>query len=116
MHLASLMTSLSPIEHLRLAPGVLRHPAGLCSFTFLKESTHYCCSLDPKNPQDDKVRCPPCCTRGGGHGAKELGRSLSPDPQKWCYPAHAWALEPGLLQVPLALTQEYAAFWNHYTT
>lgn len=76
-------------EHLWLAPGALRHPAGLCSFTFLKESTHYCCSLDPKNPQDDK---------------------------KWCYPAHAWALEPGLLQVPLALTQEYAAFWNHYTT
>ncbi|XP_032215811.1 uncharacterized protein LOC116599986 [Mustela erminea] len=36
--------------------------------------------------------------------------------QKWCYPAHAWALEPGLLQVLLALTQEHAAFWNHFTT
>ncbi|XP_058383328.1 uncharacterized protein LOC131395486 isoform X2 [Diceros bicornis minor] len=76
-------------EHSRLAPGALERPAGLCSFTFLKEPTHYCCSLDPKNPQNDK---------------------------KWCYPAHAWALEPGLLQVLLALTREYAAFWNHYTT
>ncbi|XP_036718494.1 uncharacterized protein LOC118900234 isoform X2 [Balaenoptera musculus] len=65
-------------EHSWLAPRGSWNTQHLCSFTFLKEPMHYCCSLDPQNPQDDK---------------------------KWCYPAHAWALEPGLLQVFLALTK-----------
>eukprot|EP00069_Balaena_mysticetus_P005839 bmy_05023T0 len=70
------MAVLFPVEHSWLAPRGSWNTQHLCSFTFLKEPMHYCCSLDPQNPQDDK---------------------------KWCYPAHAWALEPGLLQVFLAL-------------
>ncbi|XP_057586101.1 uncharacterized protein LOC130850514 [Hippopotamus amphibius kiboko] len=73
-------------EHARLAPRGSWNPQQLRSFTFLKEQIRHWCSLDPQNPQEDK---------------------------KWCYPAHAWASEPGLLQVFLALTREYAAFWNH---
>ncbi|XP_044116292.1 uncharacterized protein LOC122913718 [Neovison vison] len=49
---------------------------------------------------------------GAGIGASRLRLQT----RKWCYPAHAWALEPGLLQVLLALTREHAAFWNHFTT
>ncbi|XP_036171707.1 uncharacterized protein LOC118659597 [Myotis myotis] len=57
-----------------------QRPAGLCPL--LSGGAHTTLASGPQNPQDDK---------------------------KWCYPAHAWASDPGLLQVLLALTQEYAA-------
>ncbi|EPQ20056.1 hypothetical protein D623_10008840 [Myotis brandtii] len=67
-------------EHLWLAPLGAQRPAGLCPL--LSGGAHTTPASGPQNPQDDK---------------------------KWCYPAHAWASDPGLLQVLLALTQEYAA-------
>ncbi|XP_035885927.1 proline-rich protein 2-like [Phyllostomus discolor] len=48
-----------------------------------------------------------------GEAGDEKGLPNPQDDKRWCCPAHAWALDPGLLQVPLALTQEYAA---HRTT
>lgn len=55
--------------------------------------------------------CPPAPSprTGGGTGPGLATHSVPPPLQKWCYPAHAWASDPGLLQVLLALTQEYAA-------
>nr|XP_027809424.1 uncharacterized protein LOC114106606 [Marmota flaviventris] len=57
------------------------------SFAFPKESTHHCCSLDPLEPSRCKEMVLP---------SSRLGLQLR-----------------GLLQVRLALDQEYAAFGNH---
>lgn len=35
-------------EHSRLAPRGSWNTPHVCSFTFLKEPIHYCCSLDPR--------------------------------------------------------------------
>ncbi|TEA11801.1 hypothetical protein DBR06_SOUSAS6910308, partial [Sousa chinensis] len=97
---------LFPVEHSRLAPRGSWNTPHVCSFTFLKEPIHYCCSLDPRTLKMTRWGVP-CHTRGAGAGGlgPRAGHSFCPDPQKWCYPAHAWALEPGLLQVFLALTE-----------
>nr|XP_040139885.1 uncharacterized protein LOC120889509 isoform X1 [Ictidomys tridecemlineatus] len=57
------------------------------SFAFPKELTHHCCSLDPLEPSRNKEMVLP---------SSRLGLQLR-----------------GLLQVRLALDQEYAAFGNH---
>ncbi|KAK1335325.1 hypothetical protein QTO34_003111 [Cnephaeus nilssonii] len=49
------------------------------------------------------------CFPEGAHTTLPSGPQNPPDDKKWCYPAHAWASDPGLLQVLLALTREYAA-------
>nr|KAF6267111.1 hypothetical protein mMyoMyo1_011834 [Myotis myotis] len=85
-----------------------QRPAGLCPL--LSGGAHTTLASGPQNPQDDKVSTPaPHPPHGRWHRARAGTHSVPPPLQKWCYPAHAWASDPGLLQVLLALTQEYAA-------
>ncbi|XP_036718493.1 uncharacterized protein LOC118900234 isoform X1 [Balaenoptera musculus] len=56
-------------EHSWLAPRGSWNTQHLCSFTFLKEPMHYCCSLDPQNPQDDKVELKERTTHTTGRAA-----------------------------------------------
>ncbi|XP_054935536.1 uncharacterized protein [Physeter macrocephalus] len=84
-------------EHSRLAPRGSWNTQHLCSFTFLKEPIHYCCSLDPQNPQDDKVELKERTTHTPGRAARGATHPRPATPSLRLRPAAAQRPPPASL-------------------